>query len=606
MSMQTDGNSAPTGGENPIRLAVFEAHNGAQGNHLATIACTRTEGSAWSLQTRGPTAEAVERVRPTLERFVASREPQTAQSDSAAEKSPLGALAEFLTNEGFMVEWLPAADHQVSFQIDLTTGTAVGTHGAMHPLATADDTIAHRVFEAITSGFSKAADELTNEIDADIARGDTGAAVAAVKREAVRGLFPLRPTAQLLEALERIDPLRLASADRRLIRDHRLHVAHRLGRYDIAGLEPEAILAENDDTLDAQQKATLEMAGALGDLAKNNWETGIARLRGLVEEPSALNAEGRGWAFRNIALALSPDDPEARLAAQQSADAFLEAGKKDEAGKSLMALANILLRHEPREAVKKLNEMVDVLNKEGLSDRLARGAALHARANRLATLNDHAGAFRDVSAAVELQRGLLGAEASLISSLHLAALEAKHVGEDEKADALGAEADRLTDQLQIPHFQLARRVGALASSFDPHVASELLRDAEAALNLQVGCRRSGNSGHEQYVIDRYTAASNSRRDRSAARQVTPANVNARANMVRDWQAPHAKGAAQPRRSVVPEDSHGRSPRYAGQRRFDSVPVGTKGMAPGRKLHSQPFGYCRRRARIVVCLRKIAI
>jgi len=390
-----------------------------------------------------------------------------------------------LRAEGLVVEKLPSGDHQVSFQIDLNTGTVVGTHTALHPLAAADDLIARRVFEAITSGFSKAADDLAKEINTEIENGNAEAAMAAIKREAERGLFTLRPTKRLLDGLMRIDASGLSDEDRRLIRHYRLHVAGRLGRYDIAGPEAEAILGDNTDTLNAEQKATLKMAVALGSLAKDNRETAIARLRSLVKEPTDLNAEGRGWAWRNISLALSPDDPEARAAAQRSADAFLEAGMKDEAGKSLMRLANLLLRHEPGEAVKKLNEMVDVLNKEGLSDRLVRGAALHARANRLARLNNHAASYRDALEAVEMQRGLLGAELFFVSSLHLAALEAKHVGEDEKADALEAEAEKLTNELQIPHFQLARRVGALANAFDPQAAAELLRDAETANNLEV-------------------------------------------------------------------------------------------------------------------------
>jgi tetratricopeptide (TPR) repeat protein len=484
MNEQAGEQSAQVGDATPTRLAVFE-RKGANRIHLAIITFSKAEGSAWNLQAGGPSAEAVEKVRPILERFAASRQALAAELAATPEKQPPEALAEMLASEGFIVERLPSGDHQVSFQIDLNTGTVVGTHAPLHPLAAADDSIARRVFEAITTGFSKAAEDLAKEINAELENGNAEAAVAAIKREAERGLFALRPTERLLDGLLRIDASGLSGADRRLIRDCRLHVAQRLGRYDIAGPEAETILGENTDTLDAEEKATLEMVGALGSLAKDNRETALARLRSLVKEPSDLNAEGRGWAWRNISLALSADDPEARLAAQRSADAFLEAGKKDEAGKSLMRLANLLLRHEPSEAVKKLNEMVDVLNKEGLSDRLVRGAALHARANRLAHLNNHAASFRDALEAVELQRGLLGAELFFVSSLHLAALEAKRVGEDEKADALEAEAEKLTNELQIPHFQLARRVGALASAFDPQAASELLRDAGAANNLQV-------------------------------------------------------------------------------------------------------------------------
>ncbi len=208
-------------------------------------------------------------------------------------------------------------------------------------------------------------------------------------------------------------------------------------------------------------------------------------MRCLLKEPSDLDAEGHGWAWRNISLALSADEPEAQLAARLSAGAFLEAGKKEEAGKSLMRLANILLGQEPTEAVKALNEMIDVLDKEGLRDRFVRGAALHARADRLAKLHRHPEEFRDASEAVEMQRGLLGAETQLVSSLHLAAVEACYVGATDKADILTSEAEQLTEQLQIPHFQLAERVSKLGEAFDPTMAEQIRREAEASQNLEV-------------------------------------------------------------------------------------------------------------------------
>jgi hypothetical protein len=97
----------------------------------------------------------------------------------------------------------------------------------------------------------------------------------------------------------------------------------------------------------------------------------------------------------------------------------------------------------------------------------------------------HAEALRDATEAAELQRGLLGAEAQFVSSLHLAAIEARLVGATDKADAFEAEATKLTDELQISHFKLAERVSALASAFDAKGAQDLLRDAEAAKNLEI-------------------------------------------------------------------------------------------------------------------------
>ena len=242
----------------------------------------------------------------------------------------------------------------------------------------------------------------------------------------------------------RIDVSALSPVDRRIVRDGRLVTAQQLHKFDIAGTEADFIISEDTGTLTPEQIAALRMNSALGALRRGRRETALMIWRELLKEPSHLGAEGRGWALRNISHTLPDDDPEALRAAQRSSDAFLEAGDKVEAGKSLMRVANILMHTEPSEAVKKLNEMVAVLDREGPLDRRIRGAALQARANRLAKLHKHKDAFRDAVEAVEMRRGLLGAEAELISSLHLAALEARTIGDTEKADAYVTEAESLT------------------------------------------------------------------------------------------------------------------------------------------------------------------
>src|SRR6202044_737881 len=87
--------------------------------------------------------------------------------------------------------------------------------------------------------------------------------------------------------------------------------------------------------------------------------------------------------------------------------------------------------------------------------------------------------------AVRLGRGLLGREAEFISSLHLAAIEARHIGADDEAEALEAEANTLTDDAGVTHFQLSRRAAALATHFDAAEADALLRDAEVENNVEV-------------------------------------------------------------------------------------------------------------------------
>jgi tetratricopeptide (TPR) repeat protein len=472
------------GTSSPVRLAVFELR-GSERSHLGTITLSKGEGSTWNLQAGGPSDASVEKLRPFLARFAEERRIEANENKGQPAISPAMALADLLAGEGFLVEELPAGDHQVSFQIDLNDGLVIGTHAAMHALAASGDPIGRRVFEAIAGSLGNAAKELADEIDRHLASDNRREAVLAIEREVERGLFSLRPNESLMNALMRLDVSDLPPDDKRMVRECRLVVAQRLDRFDLAGLEADAILKEDSGTNSPEQKATLKMAVALGFVKKGHPETGLSMLRELVREPSDLTAEGRGWAWRNISFSLPADEPEARLTAKLSADAFLEAGKKEEAGKSLMRLANILMGQEPAEAVKALDDMIDVLDKEGLRDRFVRGAALHARANRLAKLHRHSEAFRDASEAIDLLRGLLGAEKQLVGTLHLAALEACYMGLTDRANALSEEAEKLTDELQIPHFQLSEEVSRLAQLYDPALAEEILKKGEASKNLEV-------------------------------------------------------------------------------------------------------------------------
>jgi tetratricopeptide (TPR) repeat protein len=480
-------NSAMGAADNPapVRLAVSE---GAEENRtlLAIISAERKDDGTWALSGRGQEQSAIDRVRSSLEAYGAARKRERAISGGDPTAPPvMKELAEELIRQGFHVEELAGGDHEINFQLDMKTGAAIGTARAMQAFAAADSAIGRNVFEAIANTFSKASDELAVEINAELDKGDVEAALTALKGGADRGLFSLATTAGLLSALLRFDVSGMAREDRRQVRDARIAAAHRLGRFEAVSADAEAWLLEDANKLSPEQATGLNMVVALGAIRRGETETGLSILHGLVKEPTSLDAEGRGWAWRNITLALSQDDPKARHAAKMSADAFLEAGNKVEAGKSLMTLAGLLMQDSPAEAVDRLDEMIALLDKEGLLDRHVRAAALHARANRLAKMHRHPDAYHDACEAVELRRGLLGADEAFVSTLHLAALEACYVGDQAAADALEDEAERLTENLKLPHFQLAERVSKVAHEFDPNEADQILKDAEATNNLEV-------------------------------------------------------------------------------------------------------------------------
>ena len=469
------------------RLAVFEMA-GTEKAFLATVSVVRGGDGHWAFQCGGSTEVGIARIRPLLERYGAERRVAgnagVTKSSSVAPPD-LDAVIALLRQDGFIVEELPAGDYQIEFQLDFGNRILVGTQEAMHDLADSDSPIGRQLVETLAKGFARASEDLADEIEALIGRTEIAAAAQALKREVDRGMFWLPLSDKLLRALDRLDVSILSPDDRQTVRKARLAVAHHLGRFDIAGAEADAMLGEDGATFSPEKIATLKMTVALGAIKRDHRETGLAMLRDLPEAPTALDAEGRGWAWRNISMALESNDPEARRAAQLSADAFLQSGNKTEAAKSLMQLANFPMQEDPGKAVRVLNEMIAVLDKEGIVNRYGRAAALHARANRFAILNRHSDAYQDACESVKLRRGLLGAEGEFVSSLHLAALEACHVGDETAAEAFETEAEKLTDEWKLPQFQLAQRVSRLAQAFHPNEAEKLVDEAEVAHNLEV-------------------------------------------------------------------------------------------------------------------------
>lgn len=390
------------------------------------------------------------------------------------------ALAEKFRQAGYEVETLPLGDYHLNLHVDLTSGEVIGTQEAMHPLVAPDNPLARNIVQAIAKGFRQAADDLAEKITSCLAKGDQDAAVLAVKEGRQTGVFAFPPSTKLLDALMGINVTELSSEDRRFIRELRMAIAHKLNRFDVAGAEGEAFLGEFEATLTKDQRTDLQMLFGLAAMVKGNKETALLIWREVLREPTDLSAKQRGWAWRNISKALGIKDPKGLCACKHSADAFLEAGKKEEAGKSLMALANGQLFVEPNEAIKTIDEILALLDEKGLRDRHLRAGALHIRARRLMDLGKHQEAFQDAREAVNLRRGLVGLENEFVSSLHLAALEAYRVGADDEAKTFEAEAENVTNELDLPHFQLAKRLVALGDAFDAQAAADLIREAGAA------------------------------------------------------------------------------------------------------------------------------
>ena len=233
-----------------------------------------------------------------------------------------------------------------------------------------------------------------------------------------------------------------------------MEAAHRLQRHDIVAYEAEQLLTKSPDTFSAEEKAQLEVAIAIGLAQRGRTEAALTIWRRLAGPDSPLTIEGRAWAWRNISFTLRRSDPEAKEAAQRSADAFLQAGNKRQAGTSLVRVADCLMTEAER-ALTALEQMFALVEQESIGNRALRAAIYHVRADRLLELRNASLALEDAKQAIALRRGLLGAEAQLVSSLHQAAAALLILGQKDEAKTYSDEADALSSREGISHFDLA-------------------------------------------------------------------------------------------------------------------------------------------------------
>jgi tetratricopeptide (TPR) repeat protein len=476
MSSELEGKSARH------RLAIFQS--GANGKEpLGQATFFEGEDGKWVVQCSADTELNRQKVRELLESYN-TREPVIDAEAPMPSGADIDRLIASIRQDGYEAEVIPLSDFEFSFQMSAADGVMVAKNKSLRDGMPENGALARRIFGAVSTGLTKPSEDLAAQVEELCQMAKFDDAAAAVQAADI-SLIALAPSKRLLLALAQLDVGGLIPSDRAHVLDVRVLLAEMFRDFVLAGNDAAALLAEDRDDISPEKVVALKMLVAVGSIKRGNKETGLSLLREIVSTRSPLSAAGRAWGWRNIALTLDRDDPEARRAHKLSADAFLEAGMKNEAGKSLMHMANLLLDVNPEEAVARLTEVLGVLSNEGIVDSYVRSTALHARANRFARLGRHEDAYRDAVEAVELRKGLLGDDEGLVSSLHLAAIEATHIGRSDCADAFTAEAERLTSDLGLAHFQLAERVQRLGNEYDAAEAAAIISDAESMGNLEI-------------------------------------------------------------------------------------------------------------------------
>ena len=416
---------------------------------------------------------------------IVAKEP-TPQGLSPSEISTfkVDALITGLQGEGFQVDRLPEADVTMRFEFDLRSGTVIGQQEAMHSFISPNTDISRNmtsivrgVVENIAAGVSKVIRAKLNEGD------DVSAARLAVDPEN-SGRIILSQSADLLKAICDIERSRLDPQLRIDLLKLLVTLASNQSNHLVSGPAADEIL-EEDLSLDPEVKSSLKNIVAISAKTRGETEYALSLWRDLLKTPELIEAGERGWIWRNLSMALEYSDPEAARAARHSFDAFLEAGDKREASKSLAQLSYLQEENAPDQAMQQLAEMLELMSIHGIMNDEIRANIFHMRGRKYVEIRDGDSAYNDAIQAVEIRRGLLGVDEHLISSLHLAAIAADMKNDVMKAAEMRTEATEIEDRTASSHFLHGRRVTQLLKSFDVEEAQTLWAEAEAQGNNEI-------------------------------------------------------------------------------------------------------------------------
>jgi tetratricopeptide (TPR) repeat protein len=382
------------------------------------------------------------------------------------------AFAAEFRSAGYLVQILPAGDVELKFEMDLTTGRSVGRQTALHKYAEPIGDIGRAMQKSLDNMFIQDRDELTQAITRDLKVGSHEEAGQAILNARAGFAFRVPPDLALLDALEQVNVTRLSSEAGRIVLWCRIHTATRLGKYDSAGRDAESLL-ERLTELEHSERANLLNVRAMAAADRGDVESALSIWRDLTKTADGLDAKLRGWTWRNYSKALNVHDPEARRAARLAADAFLEAGEKREAASSLMHLSHLLEHDSPEEAIQQLDDMLNIMSQSGVLGDELRASIFHIKGGKYLALGSNSLGFAAAKEAVNLRRGVTGAEGSLVSSLHLAATFADSLNDPQAAE-LEREAEELDAEIKSPRFEVARRIERLGEQFDRAEADSLL------------------------------------------------------------------------------------------------------------------------------------
>ena len=451
--------------EDRNRAIYWSIHS--EGRPVAAVALAPEGDTSIQVSVSGDDAR-TEAVAKVVEGIIEpSSQPHKSGSFEEAAERRRGALV----GAGFSVGQGTDPTVRINVEFDSRTGRAFtrSQDGAEDPVGV---DILRNVRRAIQQSMRSGASTLTTTLDDRLGREDHAGAAEAVRDAHKSGVLGLGIDEATFDRMVRIDVVALPEPLSEAVRRIRLAFAGRFEREVEVEADVRALLARSDD---ADIVFALETFLGLVHVRKGLTESALAIWRKVARD--APEPGTRAWAWRNISMSLPTPSPEALMAAKASGDAFLEAGKAEEAVTSLMRVCDLLEFEGPATAVEQLQALGDLLHSPGPLGDVHRAALNHLRSQKLLGYRAYAAAFEAVTEAINLRRGLIGDEEALVGSLKLGVLAAEKVGESAQAETWRHEAAALLREIDSTHFELADRVMGLMESFDPSAATAVLKAA---------------------------------------------------------------------------------------------------------------------------------
>ncbi|SDO52403.1 hypothetical protein SAMN05216360_12548 [Methylobacterium phyllostachyos] len=384
-----------------------------------------------------------------------------------------------LQQRGLVAEQIANADFTIEATIDFSTGQIFARHKELHSFTKPPPEAINLAsnfrtnFLEVLSKHGKIKDTITEQAAAG---NHTEAARLGLSNEAHHAIM-FGHSKDILDALVAID---VEAVDPALKKDLLLFLAalaSKESRYDIAGPVSEDLL-DGDFELEPEIRKSLKNGAAVAALHKGEKEYAISVWKELLADPTGLEAGERGWIWRNLSMAHDEGSVFAIQAAENSIDAFLEAGHKNDALQSIARLSDLQERSSPRDAINQYDRMMEIISQRGAFVDEIKANVLHRKARKLIDMTMSREALPIAQEAVELRRGIAGAEEHMIASLHLASIAATNFDEEDLAIELRNEAADLAKSIKSVHFDFAERVSALMRNFNAADAAALVAEAD--------------------------------------------------------------------------------------------------------------------------------